>query len=169
MNAWGGGKGRGVYAIPVGCALLALATVLWMSDRSPDEVGASASTSLEVPDGVSNEVAEALTSSSAAPSSVDAFIGDLESAGGDAREGDAVRVLSWSDEQDLPATAEKALCAYRDHGAVTLMSSGYLDLAGNVWAALLRHDSGAVDIMTVSTGDGRSSEVRVARLEPSGL
>lgn len=158
-----------MYAVPVGCALLALATVLWMSNRSPDDAGTPASTVLEVPDGVSEEVAEALVSTSATPSSVGDFLDDLDSAEPASHEGDAVHVLSWSDEHDLPATAEKALCAYRDRGAVRLMSSGYLDLAGNVWAALLRHDSGAVDIMTVSTGDGRSSEVRVARLEPDGL
>lgn len=168
MNAWGIGKGRGAYAIPVGCALLALATVLWMSNRL-DDTGTSTPVTLEVPDGVSKEVAEALVSSAASPSSLGTFLDDLEPRGTAADKDGAVRVLSWSDSHDLPATAEDALCAYRDRGGVTLMSSGYLDLAGNVWAALLRHDGGAVDIMTVSTGDGSSSEVRVARLEPGGL
>lgn len=168
MNAWGIGKGRSAYAIPVGCALLALATVLWMSNR-PDDKGASSPTALEVPEGISKEVADALVSSAVSPSSLGTFLDDLGSGKLPADKDSAVRVLSWSDAHDLPAAAEDALRAYRDRGGVTLMSNGYLDLAGNVWAALLRHDGGAVDIMTVSTSDGRSSEVRVARLEPNGL
>ena len=157
--------GRGAYAVPVGCALIALATVLWMSNRaSGDDVPSE--TTLEVPEGISGEVAEALTSSAASPSSLATFLDDL----GEGEEGDgAVRVLAWSEAHDLPAATEEVLRAYREKGSVTLMSSGYLDLAGNVWAALLRHGSGAVDIMTVSTADGASSEVRIARLEPGGL
>lgn len=161
--------GKGVYAVPVGCALLALATVLWTSDRVSGG-HASDSPSLEVPNGISDEVADALRSSAAAPSSPETFLDDLGKAGdSDGEGGGSVRVLAWDEARDLPLAAEDALRAYRDRGSVTLMSSGYLDLAGNVWAALLRHGSGAVDIMTVSTADGKSSEVRIARLEPDGL
>ena len=157
--------GRGAYAVPVGCALIALATVLWMSNRASGD-GVPSETTLEVPEGVSEEVAEALVSSAASSSSLATFLDDL----GESEEGDrAVRVLAWSEARDLPVAAEEVLRAYREKGSVTLMSSGYLDLAGNVWAALLRHGSGAVDIMTVSTADGASSEVRIARLEPGGL
>ena len=170
MSARGRGKGKSVYAIPVGCALLALATVLWTSGKSGAETAEQGGTVREVPSGVSQDVADALRTSSVEPSSRKTFLSDLEGLKGDSDEGgDSVCVLAWTEFRDLPITAEEVLCAYRQRGAVTLMASGYLDLAGNVWAALLRHDDGAVDIMTVSTADGSSSEVRVARLRPEGL
>lgn len=170
MSARRRGKGKGVYAIPVGCALIALATVLWTSGRSGTEAAEREGTVREVPSGISQDVADALRTSSVEPSSRKTFLSDLEGSGQNPDGGgDPVCVLAWTEPCDLPATAEEALCAYRQRGAVTLMASGYLDLAGNVWAALLRHDDGAVDIMTVSTADGSSSEVRVARLRPEGL
>lgn len=169
MNVRSWGKGRGAYTIPVGCALLALATVLWASNRSGGDSETQADVSLEIPSGVSREVADAMLSSSAEASSPEAFLRDLDESPDGGGDSEAVSVLSWTEARDLPAVAEEVLCAYRDHGAVTLMASGYLDLSGNVWAALLRHNGGAVDIMTVATADGHASEVRVARLEPDGL
>lgn len=122
----------------------------------------------EIPAGVSEEVVDALLSAPTRVSSARTFLNDLEAAHVQ-ENGESVAVLAWSETLDLPHVAEEALCAYRDRGSVTLMASGYLDLAGNVWGALLRHDDGAVDVMTVSTVDDSESEVRVARLEADGL
>lgn len=75
-------------------------------------------------------------------------------------------VVSWSEASGVPALAEAVLAAYRDDGAVALMASGYLDLSGNAWAALLWDGSRWVDVVSVvSSGEGTT--VRIVRMLPA--
>lgn len=110
------------------------------------------------------------------PSSAKTFLTDLDAAaaeassGGDAAgaQGEAVAVaVSWGVEAGLMDAAAPVLEAYEGADAV-LVASGYLDLKGSVWAALVQSGSW-VDVTTVITsGDDASSTVRIVRLHAPG-
>lgn len=82
--------------------------------------------------------------------------------GGD---GDATTaIVYWTERGDLPVAAERVLDAYADVCGVILGASGYLDMYGNVWGALVRRGDAWCDVVLVSTEDGEQSVVRVARV-----
>lgn len=67
----------------------------------------------------------------------------------------------------LVAAAEGVLRAYRALPEAQLLTSGYLDLKGNAWGAIVWDGVGWVDIVTISMGkDGAAATVRVARNLP---
>ncbi len=109
-------------------------------------------------------------------SSAKTFLVDLgaaaaeASSGGDAAgaQGETVAVaVSWGVEAGLMDAAAPVLEAYEDAGAV-LVASGYLDLKGSVWAALVQSGSW-VDVTTViASGDDASSTVHIVRLHAPG-
>lgn len=73
----------------------------------------------------------------------------------------------WHEEKDVPVLAQDILEAYRDGGGFALAASGYLDLRGNVWCALLR-STVAVDMVVVRAHDTCGSTARVTRLHGYG-
>lgn len=101
---------------------------------------------------------EAMTRGARA-SSPERFLDDLDEAG----DGDAS--VAWSVSGDLVEPASDVIRAYRDMGTATLVTSGYLDLKGNVWGALVQGGTDWVDMVVVTTTeDGGETTVRVARL-----
>ena len=78
----------------------------------------------------------------------------------------ATEALYWVEEGDLPAAAENVLRAYVDAGGTRLAASGYLDIQGNVWGAIVQGGGAWCDVVLVNTEDGRKSAVRVTRLLP---
>lgn len=95
------------------------------------------------------------------PSSVERFLDDL----GDGRVGS----VDWTVAGDLIEPAEDILAAYRDAEGAVLVASGYLDLKGNLWGAVVRGAGGWVDVVVVSTAeDAGETRVRVARLHAEG-
>lgn len=97
-------------------------------------------------------------------SSCTAFLDDLAQLSCSGAGTDGVVSVAWTKHDVLPVVAEQVLDSYRDAGGVKLVSAGYVDMKGRVWAALLQGDGAWVDVVAVSTEDDTASEVRVARL-----
>ncbi|MFR3312205.1 MAG: hypothetical protein ACLTPF_07350 [Collinsella stercoris] len=98
-------------------------------------------------------------------SSARSFLEDLSQGEGERDDGDATTaIVYWTERGDLPVAAERVLDAYADVGGVILGASGYLDMYGNVWGALVRRGDAWCDVVLVSTEDGEQSVVRVARV-----
>lgn len=137
------------------------------------------------------ERARALFSGPVATSGPARFLDDLntfepaESDEGTAEGG--TMSVQWKAPSDIPAAAEPVLQAYAQRGGAQLLASGYLDVRGNVWGAVVRkaaaQDGGSADsrgegrsardeperqvwcdVVLVSTNDGQESVVRVARV-----
>lgn len=78
----------------------------------------------------------------------------------------AVR-LAWSECRPMTEAAADMLRAYREVPTAQLALSGYLDIKGNVWGAIVRDGRGWVDMVTVAAGAGDTScRLRVVRLTP---
>lgn len=72
---------------------------------------------------------------------------------------------SWSSDQAIDKLGRSVLLAYRDLPHVQLATSGYLDLKGNAWGAIVFDPNGWVDIVTVAAEEGdASSTARVVRM-----
>ncbi len=98
-------------------------------------------------------------------SSARSFLEDLPQGEGERGDGDATTaIVYWTERGDLPVAAERVLDAYADVCGVILGASGYLDMYGNVWGALVRRGDAWCDVVLVSTEDGEQSVVRVARV-----
>lgn len=78
----------------------------------------------------------------------------------------AVR-LAWSECRPMTEAAADMLRAYREVPTAQLALSGYLDIKGNVWGAIVRDGRGWVDMVTVAADAGDTSCcLRVVRLTP---
>lgn len=98
-------------------------------------------------------------------SSTDTFLSDL-AACEDARQQD-VTAVTWTSEQALSDLASDVVRAYRASGSMELLTSGYLDLKGHAWGAVLLDEEGWVDVAVVaSLEDAETSQARIARLWP---
>lgn len=96
----------------------------------------------------------------------DSFLHDLSKTVASGRSDAAVL---WSVEEGLVTAATEVLAEYRATGAAELVASGYLDMAGNVWGAILMTGTGGVDVV-VATCDEEDAEsvVRVVRMSADG-
>lgn len=78
----------------------------------------------------------------------------------------AVR-LAWSEDRPMTEAAADMLRAYREVPTAQLALSGYLDIKGNLWGAIVRDGRGWVDMVTVAADTGDAScRLRVVRLTP---
>lgn len=183
------------YAIPLGCAAVAIAALLtvWCmrsddgsvgrdvgeggnvfakeSDPAVDAGGPTAS------EDAASQDAELLNSwlsgvvdledDSSIASSVDSFLQDLskvEGPGGPSGDGRApTHGVHWVERDDVPMAAKGVLQAYAKAGGAELAASGYLDMRGNVWGAIVQGGSAWCDVVLVSTEGGSKSTVRVVR------
>lgn len=68
----------------------------------------------------------------------------------------AVR-LAWSEDRPMTEAAADLLHAYREVSTAQLALSGYLDIKGNVWGAIVRDGRGWVDMVTVAADVGDAS------------
>lgn len=98
-------------------------------------------------------------------SSAGGFLHDLAQA---PDRGEMVAAVGWDEWRGVPGAAADVLAAYRDEGESELVTSGYLDLKGNAWGALVRGGRRWVDVVSVMADAGEpSSRVRVVRLLPT--
>ncbi len=75
--------------------------------------------------------------------------------------------LAWSECRPMTEAAADMLRAYREVPTAQLALSGYLDIKGNVWGAIVRDGRGWVDMVTVAADAGDTScRLRVVRLTP---
>lgn len=78
----------------------------------------------------------------------------------------AVR-LAWSEDRPMTEAAADLLRTYREVPTAQLALSGYLDIKGNVWGAIVRDGRGWVDMVTVAADAGDAScRLRAVRLVP---
>ena len=86
----------------------------------------------------------------------------------DSPEDNAIAVrLAWSEDRPMTEAAADMLRAYREVPTAQLALSGYLDIKGNVWGAIVRDGRGWVDMVTVAADAGDAScRLRVIRLSP---
>ncbi len=81
----------------------------------------------------------------------------------------AVR-LAWSEDRPMTEAAADLLRAYREVPTAQLALSGYLDIKGNVWGAIVRDGRGWVDMVTVAADTGDAScRLRAVRLVPQTI
>ncbi len=67
----------------------------------------------------------------------------------------------------MTEAATDMLRAYREVPTAQLALSGYLDIKGNVWSAIVRDGRGWVDMVTITADTGDAScRLRVVRLTP---
>lgn len=153
------------YAALAGCATAALIVCLWgvpgAGDRR-DEAGAEADAGERA-----ERRAQDILELPAHASSSKRFLDDLARAdGGD----ESAAAVTWEGDADVPSLASEVLEAYRAAG-VELATSGYLDLRGDAWGAVLRGGEGWADVVTVagevaSDAGSERSRARVVRLWP---
>lgn len=75
--------------------------------------------------------------------------------------------LAWSEDRPMTEAAADMLRAYREIPAAHLAMSGYIDIKGDLWGAIVRDDRGWVDMLTVAANEGDAScRLRAVRLVP---
>lgn len=167
------------YAACALCVLVALLALMWVRDRS-DSAGpapevregdmSAGGESSAVDEGWLADLMRSGTQalrSEAATSSADHFLSDLAhaaDAGADV-DGDGVVAVMWEQAGDLIGPASAVLGAYAAEPTASLKTSGYLDIKGNAWGAIVLDRRGWVDIVYVTAEDDASSTVvRIARM-----
>ena len=173
-------RGWAVWIGPLACVAAALAALLWVggassgaasSDEDDEDAGVVEEVGLaEAASEAASDVLALLEGGGAAESSGAAFLEDLELLAAEevASDGDGAVAVSWTEEDDLVAAAETVLEAYAAQDGVSLATSGYLDLMGNAWGAVVRGGTSWVDIVLVTTEDDEESTVSIVRLSPEG-
>lgn len=164
--------GRPIGALLVfACLTVAIAAALWglyiARQQRPGIVADSGSDSAEV--SKKDETRDADDSDVAVTTQT--FLRALDERSGVAVEppaDNAIAVrLAWSEDRPMTEAAADLLRAYREVPTARLALSGYLDIKGNVWGAIVRDGRGWVDIVTVAADAGDAScRLRAVRLAP---
>ena len=164
--------GRPIGALLVfACLTVAIAAALWgfyiARQQRPGIVADSGSDSAEV--SKKDETRDADDSDVAVTTQT--FLRALDERSGVAVEppaDNAIAVrLAWSEDRPMTEAAADLLRAYREVPTAQLALSGYLDIKGNVWGAIVRDGRGWVDIVTVAADAGDAScRLRAVRLAP---
>lgn len=91
------------------------------------------------------------------------FLAELDRDASTQADGEASCV--WTSAQPINELAADVLRAYQGVSGARLMTSGYLDLKGNAWGAIVLDECGWVDIVTVVAEEGNeASTARVTRI-----
>lgn len=91
------------------------------------------------------------------------FLAELDRDASTQADGEATCV--WTSAQPINELAADVLRAYQGVSGARLMTSGYLDLKGNAWGAIVLDECGWVDIVTVVAEEGNeASTARVTRI-----
>lgn len=94
------------------------------------------------------------------------FLAELDRDASTQADGEASCV--WTSAQPINELAADVLRAYQGVSGARLMTSGYLDLKGNAWGAIVLDECGWVDIVTVVAEEGNeASTARVTRISSS--
>lgn len=149
------------YAACALCVVVALFALMWVEDQD----GAADHTGETVLERAGDAMREGMRSlgSGTVSSSGESFLDDLESSSSDAESG--VGGVIWEEEGDLVDPASEVLRSYATQSTAVLETSGFLDIKGNVWGAIVLDTRGWVDIIYVTASDDASETVvRIARM-----
>ena len=139
-----------------------------LRDTVVEDARANAGSSVEVAmDGLMTGLGPVMSGHVRA-SSLGGFLDDLHAwQKGAVRMGDGpCASVEFEERASLPALAEDVLKTYARTRTASLVASGYLDLKGNVWGAVLREGTTWCDVLLVTTEDDAVSRVRVTRVLP---
>ena len=165
-----GGRPIGVLLV-FACLTVAIAAALWgfyiARQQRPGIVADSGSDSAKV--SKKDEMRDADDSDVAVTTQT--FLRALDERSGVAVEppvDNAIAVrLAWTEDRPITEAAADMLRAYREVPTAQLALSGYLDIKGNVWGAIVRDGRGWVDMVTVAADVGDAScRLRAVRLAP---
>ena len=153
-----GCKGRGIW-IALGVVLLACVIVVWghvkVAPTADDTGTADVAATDELTEAVSRIEGAQVSSSSA-----ETFLSDLARAASASAHG-----VTWEDDEDVPECAASVLEGYRSREGCELACSGYLDIKGNAWGAVVWCPPDWVDVVYITVPDGGgASTVRIVRL-----
>lgn len=147
------------------CAVVAVAVAVWgLNAARQQRLGVAA-------DAGSGSAAASQIDDANAAVTAQTFLQALDeradaATGSSANNAVAVR-LAWSECRPMTEAAADMLRAYREVPTAQLALSGYLDIKGNVWGAIVRDGRGWVDMVTVAADAGDTScRLRVVRLTP---
>lgn len=176
-----GSRFRLLAALPAGIAILACACILAthhvVSERRSSTVEARGGAvrhggSVAADEGAFGNVTDAgaldpLDSGEGSRKSSiggsEGFLGELDAL---QTNGDSRPSVEFQERGDLITVAGSVLRAYADAPSVDLVVSGYLDLKGNVWGAVLRGGASWCDMVLVTTEDDAVSRVQITRVPP---
>lgn len=99
------------------------------------------------------------------------FLEDIALLAEEEADGSADGVVSvfWEEDATLVELAGSVLSAYSEVDGAVLATSGYLDLQGNAWGAVVQGGESWVDIVLVTTEDDASSTAQIVRLLPDAV
>lgn len=171
-----GGRRAG-FAVVALCLAVASLAVLWgmtgfnrLGDLAePESVAAASGDSAKGPDAEPGRGDGGVRAAEGSHTTQGGFLDELARGGTDtALAKDAVVAkVSWSDDCPLPEAAADVLRAYREVPTARLALSGYLDIKGDVWGAIVRDGRGWVDLVIVAADEGDAScRLRAQRLVP---
>lgn len=164
-------KRRSIWLIPVFVLLIALVivgAVMTSRDGAPDsdtnpkdDIGALADELAGEPS--KKDIASGQTR----------FLRDLERAAESAsreKSGASARCVTWRDDTGLIEAGKAVLNSYASVPTARLSSSGYLDIKGDVWGAIVSDARGWVDMVVItSDGNDTSASIRIKRLLPKDV
>lgn len=153
------------------CAVVAMAAAVWGLSAARQQrletaadTGSSSAAASQKEDARDADDANAAVTAQTFLQALDEQAGSAT--GSSADSAIAVR-LAWSERRPMTEAAADMLRAYREVPTAQLALSGYLDIKGNVWGAIVRDGRGWVDMMTVAADAGDAScRLRVVRLSP---
>ena len=165
-------RGWAVYLGPLVCAVAAALALFWAfgvgaAGDAADTSDADAAADEELTEAVAGLVDE-LTGSQASNSSSESFLEDIAALASEALDatGEESVVVAWEEAASLVELAAGVLEAYEEVEGAVLATSGYLDLQGNAWGAVVQGGTSWVDIVLVTTEDDETSQARIVRLLP---
>lgn len=166
------GNGRPAGALLVlACAVVAVAVAVWGLGAARQQRLENATDTGPTSAALSQKDGARDTSDANADVTAQTFLQALDERAGTAAgpsADNAVSVrLAWAEDRPMTEAAADLLRAYREVPTAQLALSGYLDIKGNVWGAIVRDGRGWVDMVTVAADTGDAScRLRVVRLAP---
>lgn len=93
------------------------------------------------------------------------LLAELDRLSADREAGEGQVAVELRMDEGLVPAARSVLQVYQDVGGARLYSSGYLDLKGNAWGAIVQARSGCIDVVTVAAlEEDSASTVRAVRM-----
>ncbi len=156
-----------VFALAVLLLALAIGAGLWGSRDAGENSDADADEAA-LPANLSSWGTDSAKENSSAERFMDDLARKAVAVESGAAAASAQPKVFWKSDTGLVESATEVLERYADIETASLSTSGYLDLNGSVWGAIVSDSRGWVDMVTVVAGENdETSEVRAVRLLPA--
>ena len=125
-----------------------------------------APTTTDFSQGEKSEVSKGAVTTASEGAFLKELAADAHKAALDGGEAGVAASASWEEACSLPLVGADLLRAYQDAPGTSLKTSGYLDIKGNVWGAIVEGGEW-VDLVTcTATADDAGCRVSIVRLAP---